>query len=117
MATAALTPTLSLVPMSERRAQKLRNACQKMAEWREKRDEEIRTAHEEGASLREIGNVIGLSHVSVRDILLRPGYEVSHIVPLAEGGRSDDPDNIEVITAEENRRKALKDKHRREQGG
>ena len=46
-----------------------RQAEQKKAEWTERRDKAISIARTEGASLREIAQATGLSHVGVKKIL------------------------------------------------
>ena len=46
-----------------------RQAEQKKAEWTERRDKAMAIARAEGASLREIGEATGLSHVGVKKIL------------------------------------------------
>lgn len=46
----------------------LRTAGQKVPEWTEKRNEAIRAAIANGATLREVGEAVGLSHQAVKFI-------------------------------------------------
>lgn len=48
-----------------------KQAARKQAEWTRRRDTAIAIASKEGASLREIGEVTGLSHVGIKKILDR----------------------------------------------
>lgn len=50
------------------RRQALRNAGQKVTEWTERRNAIIRAAVDEGGSLREVGDAVGLSHQAVKFI-------------------------------------------------
>ena len=62
--------------MSDPRARELKAAARKADEWRTKRDHLIRDARDEGASLREIAALVGMSHAGVLKVLSRPGPEV-----------------------------------------
>jgi len=48
-----------------------RQAKQRQAEWATRRDKAIKIAHDEGATLREIGEATGLTHVGVKKVLDR----------------------------------------------
>lgn len=89
-------------PLSDDRARELRATARKADEWRQRRDVAIRMASEEGASLRDIAEVVGLSHVGVMKIVQR--LEAAHIKPLSQGGR-DAIDNVVIVERSENRRK------------
>jgi DNA-binding NarL/FixJ family response regulator len=54
-------------------ARRLRNAGQKSAEWTTERDRLIREALAAGGTLREIGELVGLSHTAVKMIGSRKG--------------------------------------------
>ncbi|MDI1290270.1 MAG: hypothetical protein PSX37_10030 [bacterium] len=62
--------------VSDPRARELKSAAKKADEWRTKRDELIREARAEGASLREIGALVGMSHAGVLKVLGRSGPDV-----------------------------------------
>lgn len=47
-------------------AEKLRRAAGKASRWTEERDRLIHEARKSGGSLREIADMVGLSHTSVR---------------------------------------------------
>lgn len=49
-------------------ARKLQTAGQKSAEWIAERDRLIREAREAGGSLREIADLVGVSHTAVKFI-------------------------------------------------
>lgn len=46
----------------------LRTAGRKVAEWTAERDRLIRVAIADGATLREVGEIVGLSHTAVKFI-------------------------------------------------
>jgi len=48
-----------------------KQASAAQTEWTQRRDQAILFAHQQGASLRDIGEAIGLSHVGVKKILER----------------------------------------------
>lgn len=48
-----------------------RQAAAKQAEWTARRDKAIKIARAEGASLREIAEATGLSHVGIKKLLDR----------------------------------------------
>lgn len=97
------------VALDSELAKKLKRAAVMQDRWLQDRDQLIVEAHDAGGSLREIGALAGLSHVGVMKIVSRyRAVEVDHIVPLSEGGSADDPDNLQLLTAEENRRKGRK---------
>ena len=49
----------------------LRKVGAKQREWTDKRDAAIVEAHQEGLSLRAIGDAVGLSHMGVKRIVER----------------------------------------------
>lgn len=105
------TPTnVSLVPIDQALAKRVRSVAQAAEKKREQRDQLIVEAHQAGASLREIAALVGLSHVGVMKIVAKgEGLEASHIVPLSEGGTNED-ENIEFLTPTEHARKARRPK-------
>lgn len=86
-------------------AKRLRRNALMLDRWRASRDSCIREAREAGASYREIAAEVGLSHVGVMKIIngYEDAIEVAHITPVSEGGSDDDPDNLEVFTADEHK--------------
>lgn len=97
--------TVSVVPIDQALAKRVRSVAQAAEKKREERDQLIVEAHQAGASLREIAALVGLSHVGVMKIVAKnEGLEVSHIVPLSEGGTADE-ENIEFLTPNEHARK------------
>lgn len=54
--------------MSDETKKGLRTAGRKVAEWTEERDRLIKRAVKEGGSLREVGEIAGLSHTAVKFI-------------------------------------------------
>lgn len=62
-----MSATLSVpaVPVDPEIAKKLKNASSRLDQWREERDRLIVAASLAGASTREIGDLVGLSHVHV----------------------------------------------------
>lgn len=81
-------------------ARRLATAGRKTDEWRSQRDRLIYQAAKQGASLREIAAAVGLSNPGVLRVVRR--VEAEHITPAR--GDEDDPDNLVVLTAEENER-------------
>lgn len=79
-------------------ARRLRVAGKKADGWRERRDELIREAANNGGTLREIAACVGLSNPGVLRIIRR--IETEHIT--AASGGEDQPDNLVVLTPEEN---------------
>lgn len=70
--TAQRTPTnVLLVPIDPALAKRVRAVAQAAERKRQERDQLILEAHEAGASLREIGELVGLSHVGVMKIVNR----------------------------------------------
>lgn len=68
--TAQRTPTnVPWVPIDPALAKRVRAAAQAAERKRQERDELIAEAHRAGASLREIGALVGLSHVGVMKIV------------------------------------------------
>ena len=56
------------VALTPDQARLLRKAGEKVAEWTRERDRLIREAIEAGASLRDVGEAVGLSHTAVKFI-------------------------------------------------
>lgn len=64
-----MSPETTLPPMlTPNMKSSLRTAGQRVAEWTDKRDRLIKKAIDEGASLREVGEAVGLSHTAVKFI-------------------------------------------------
>lgn len=61
-------PTLPAVALTPDQARLLRKAGEKVAEWTRERDRLIREAVDAGASLRDVGEAVGLSHTAVKFI-------------------------------------------------
>ena len=61
----AETVGMALTP---EQARLLRKAGEKVAEWTRERDRLIREAVDAGASLRDVGEAVGLSHTAVKFI-------------------------------------------------
>lgn len=98
--------TVVTMPIDPVLAKRVRSVAAAFEKKRQERDELILAAHAAGASLREIGEMVGLSHVGVMKIIARgTAMEIDHIVPLSEGGSPDDPSNLQLLTTEEHRRK------------
>ena len=74
-----LTPdrshTLAAVPLPEDTARRLKRAGENQRKWIEQRNEMIVLAYEQGGGVREIGRLVGLSHVSVLNILKDAGVK------------------------------------------
>ena len=66
-----VTTTVPPVPLDDRTARNLVTAGSKAREWTVRRDTLIRTAHTARGSLREIGKLVGLSHIGIRKIVQR----------------------------------------------
>lgn len=60
---------VALVPIDPALAKRVRAAAQAAEKKRQERDDLILKAHADGASLREIGALVGLSHVGVMKIV------------------------------------------------
>lgn len=56
------------MPITDDTRKALRTAGRKVSEWTEERDRLIKAAIKEGGSLREVGEVAGLSHMAVKFI-------------------------------------------------
>lgn len=97
-----MSPTLADVALDDRLARELRNAGKKADQWRDRRDELIRQAHADGASLREIADAVGMSNPGVLRVVRRalPHLEAHHITPLSEGGTAD-LSNLELVDPNE----------------
>ncbi len=96
--------TVSDVPVDPDLARRLATASRKAEEWRDRRDDLIREAARNGGTLREIAALVGMSNPGVLRVIRRGPLETRHITPLHEGGSNDDPDNMEFVSPEENRR-------------
>lgn len=64
-------PNLGDMPIDPALAKRVRAVAQAAEKKRQERDELILEAHGAGASLREIGDLVGLSHVGVMKIVKR----------------------------------------------
>lgn len=62
-------PNLGTMPIDPALAKRVRAVAQAAEKKRQERDELILAAHAAGASLREIGDLVGLSHVGVMKIV------------------------------------------------
>lgn len=58
-----------LVPLEDQMRKRLRKAAQMQSKWRDERDDLIREASANGASLREIAAIVDLSSTGVLKIL------------------------------------------------
>lgn len=65
------TRSLETVAIEDSRARELKAAAKNADKWRARRDEKILQARAEGATLREIAALVGLSHAGVLKILGR----------------------------------------------
>lgn len=63
--------TVTPMPIDPALAKRVRAVAQAAEKKRQERDELILAAHAAGASLREIGDLVGLSHVGVKKIIDR----------------------------------------------
>ncbi|TYP80447.1 HNH endonuclease [Blastococcus xanthinilyticus] len=95
---------LSSVVMDGEMARRLTAAGRKADEWKDRRDDLIREAAKQGATLREIAAAVGLSNPGVLRVIRRGPLETRHITPLHQGGSKDDPDNMRFVSPEENAR-------------
>jgi len=66
-----IAPTLTSVPITPDTARELSRAAKQMHSFRARRDQLIVQAHAEGAGLREIARVAGLTHRAVAKIIER----------------------------------------------
>ena len=82
------SPTLADVPLDRSTSKELQRVAKKMDDLVTERDRLILKAKLEGASLRDIGNLLGVNHVTVKNILERL-----------------DADNGVVMSAEEHRKR------------
>lgn len=65
-----MTGSVLDVPLSDEQARRLAAAGRHYEKWRKERNALIFEAHKAGGSYREIGDLVGLSHVAVRKIVL-----------------------------------------------
>lgn len=84
----AESPTLTEVPLERSTTKELQRLAKKLDELVTERDRLILKAKLEGASLRDIGNLLGVNHVTVKNILDRI-----------------EADNMTVLSVEEHRRR------------
>ena len=66
------------VPMSADTARQLATAGKKADDWRTRRDQLIVKAHQEGASLREIARVVGMSNPGVLRVIRKGDILLVH---------------------------------------
>lgn len=98
--------TVFCVPLDPDLSRRLTQAGRKSDEWKARRDDLIREAARNGATLREIAAAVGLSNPGVLRVIRRGAeLEASHITPLAEGGDPEDDDNVEFLTPNEHARR------------
>lgn len=98
--------TVSDVAVDPDLARRLATAGRKAEEWKDRRDDLIREAARNGASLREIASFVGLSAPGVLRVIRRGGeLEVVHRAKQRDGGDPQDPDNIEFLTPNEHARR------------
>ena len=74
-------PTLPAVALDPETRRKLVKTSQTAVRSTQERDELIAQAYREGASMREIARLVGMTHPGVRSILIRDG--------IVEPGRGD----------------------------
>ena len=67
------TTTIRPVPLDADTARKLANTAARAASNTQERDKLIAEAYRQGASMREIGRAINMTHPGVRSILIRDG--------------------------------------------
>lgn len=67
-------PNLGDMPIDPALAKRVRAVAQAAERKRQERDELIVAAHADGASLREIAELVGLSHVGVMKIVKKPHH-------------------------------------------
>ena len=82
------TATVQAVPLERSTSKDLQRIANRLETNRNERDALILKAYGEGASLREIGNLLGVNHVTVKNILERI-----------------EADNMTVMSVEEHRRR------------
>lgn len=70
------TTTIRPVPLDPATARKLSATASRAAQNTQERDKLIAEAYRAGASMREIGRAIGMTHPGVRSILIRDGVYV-----------------------------------------
>jgi transposase len=97
--------TLGTVSLSPKRARALRAAAKKLSQWTDERERQIREAHAEGGSYREIAAEVGLSHVGVMKIVIKGQSPAEALLAeqLAEHMQSD-------VTADQVRQRAITDR-------
>ena len=66
-----MTATLAAMPISDDDARELSRAARMADTWRENRDRLIREAHANGAGLREIARLVGMTHPAVIKIVAK----------------------------------------------
>lgn len=83
--------TVRTVTMEPAMIRKLANAAKKATDWTQERNRLIKEAHQGGASYREIGRAVGLSHVGVRGIV--EGFTILKL----HGSLPEDDHDVEVF--------------------
>ena len=71
--TATEAPNVPAVPLDPETRKKLSRVSQTAVRSTKERDELIADAYRQGASMREIGPLVGMTHPGIRSILIRRG--------------------------------------------
>jgi transposase-like protein len=87
------------VALDARLARQLTAASRKQEQWRIRRDDLIREAAAQGASLREIAAAVGLSNTGVLRALRR--LEMHHLTPPPDEDAAHDGEELELLTPNE----------------
>jgi predicted transcriptional regulator len=64
-----MSPTLAVVPLSDKETRELSRAARQAQTWTERRNSLIRAAHGAGHGVREIARAVGLNHATVLNII------------------------------------------------
>lgn len=71
--TATEAPNVPAVPLDPETRKKLSRVSQTAVRSTKERDDLIADAYRQGASMREIGRIVGMTHPGIRSILIRDG--------------------------------------------